>query len=175
MSRKKQRRPETGAQRGGTPRARPALDRKPSSSARRGRLYLLAVTAIVALAVFAIVLHGRRGGEERVAVVFPPWPAEAREVGSVAFEDFAGAEACAECHREQYDAWSSSTHGRAGGDPGEVPLLRAFDGGAIRFRDAVVTPRLDDGAYAFVVTQQGREERVFRVDGVIGGDRKSVV
>lgn len=136
-------------------------------------MYLLVAAGVVAIAVIAAVfVRSRRAGEDGVEVAFPPWPEQAVETGeatSVAFTDFAGAEACAECHRDQYDAWSSSTHGRAGGDPGEVTLLRAFDGEPIRFRDATVTPRMDDGAYAFVVAQLGREERVFRVDGVIGG------
>ncbi|MGH7504373.1 MAG: tetratricopeptide repeat protein, partial [Longimicrobiales bacterium] len=88
----------------------------------------------------------------------------------VAFADFVGAETCAECHAKQYEAWRGSTHGRAGGDPTSALLVRDFDGRAIEFRDATVTPRrLDDGGYAFVVAQDGRAPDTLRIDGVVGG------
>lgn len=87
---------------------------------------------------------------------------------TVAREDFAGAEACASCHAEQYQAWSGSTHGRAGGPPGPDVVIAPFDGRAIRFADATVTPRVRGGTYEFVVRQDGFEESVHRVDGVIG-------
>lgn len=126
-----------------------------------------AVVAVVLVLVAAACRD--RVDDDAAPVAFPPWPAEAGGATDVAFEDFAGAEMCAECHGEQYDAWSSSTHGRAGGKPGDVALLRPFNGEPIRFRDATVTPRVDDGGFAFVVAQQGREQQVLRVEGVVGG------
>ena len=52
----------------------------------------------------------------RDSAALPPPPALAQHSGPV-FADFLGAEACAECHQEKYQAWSASTHGRAGGLP----------------------------------------------------------
>jgi tetratricopeptide (TPR) repeat protein len=50
-------------------------------------------------------------------------------------------------------------------------VIAPFDGGGMTFADAVVVPRIRAGAYEFVVTQDGFEDRVYRVDGVIGGAR----
>jgi Flp pilus assembly protein TadD len=82
--------------------------------------------------------------------------------------DFAGSDRCASCHQAQYAAWRGSTHGTAGGSPGSVKVIAPFNGTPIRFRDAVVIPSAGR-AYAFTVRQDGRPERSFTVDGVIGG------
>lgn len=105
--------------------------------------------------------------------------------GVVRAEDFAGSDACRACHADQYAAWAGSTHGRAGGEPGPQIVLAPFDGAPIVFRDAVVVPETaavqatpgqesargaPSGArYRFVVRQEGRPERVYEVDGVVGG------
>ena len=100
---------------------------------------------------------------------FPP-PIEARPVSHVEPEDFAGAESCAECHEEEYAAWAGSTHGRAGGDPTPDILIAPFDGSAIRFADGEVVPRRNaQGGYEFLVRQDGFDDQVFSVDGVVGG------
>ncbi|MGH7501620.1 MAG: tetratricopeptide repeat protein [Longimicrobiales bacterium] len=101
----------------------------------------------------------------------PPFP-PAFEPGdeTVSFDDFAGADACAACHQSQYAQWRGSTHGRAGGDAARERLVQPFDGRAIRFGDATVTPVVDPrGQHAFVIRQDGRPERTLTVDGVIGG------
>ena len=110
---------------------------------------------------------GEGNGEGRFASLqFPPPPATA--AASVQLGDFAGAEACASCHAEQYDAWTGSTHGRAGGPPSAAVVIAPFDGREIRFADAVVVPRVRAGVYEFVVRQEGFDETVYRVDGVVG-------
>ena len=99
---------------------------------------------------------------------FPPLSTAG--ASAVAWEDFAGSDACAECHARQFSAWQSSTHGRAGGDPATPGLLvRAFDGRPIRFRDATVTPRVDRGRHVFAVEWEGRPEQILTIDGVVGG------
>jgi tetratricopeptide (TPR) repeat protein len=135
----------------------------------RARLALagLAATAVVTLYV---VWRGR-GPTERI--VLPP-PRAVPAAAEPAPEDFTGADACAACHRLQYDAWRRSTHGRAGGPPpplGPGTLIARFDGRPIRFRDGVVTPsRTSAGQYVFrVAPAGGRAVRVFAVDGVVGG------
>lgn len=88
----------------------------------------------------------------------------------VTLDDFVGAEACGECHAEQYAVWARSTHGRAGGAPKEVTILGKFDGSPLVFSDAEVIPRVDDrGNYRFEVTQEGSAVKVFSVDAVVGG------
>ena len=97
---------------------------------------------------------------------FPPQPSPPAFAGSL--DAFAGAEACNECHADQYRAWAASTHGRAGGVPTPGMLIAPFDGQAIRFRDAEVTPVSRAGGYAFIVRQEGLPEQVYDVVGVIG-------
>lgn len=87
----------------------------------------------------------------------------------VSSDDFVGAEACGECHREQYDAWSTSTHGEAGGEPSPATLIAPFDGTPVAFADAEVVPAVDsDGRYVFTVRRPGRPDDHYEVVGVIG-------
>ena len=101
------------------------------------------------------------------ALDFPDPPPIAER--SVEFGDFLGAEACAQCHQDEYDSWAESTHGRAGGEPGPDVIIAPFDGTPIEFADATVVPRIRGGVYEFVVRQGEFDEAVYRVDGVIGG------
>ena len=88
----------------------------------------------------------------------------------VAAEDFVGSAVCADCHADQYTAWASSTHGRAGGEPSPETIIAPFDGTPIVFRDGTVLPVVDSaGRYLFVVRQDGHLEQNIRVHGVIGG------
>ena len=122
------------------------------------------------LTVTALLLTGCRDHTADAPdglLAFPPPPAA--HVASTTLDDFAGSEACADCHQDQYDAWASSTHGRAGGPPGPDLLIAPFNGQPIRFANAVVIPRARDGGYEFVVRQDGHAEAVYTVDGVIGG------
>ncbi|MDX1645600.1 MAG: tetratricopeptide repeat protein [Longimicrobiales bacterium] len=99
-------------------------------------------------------------------LTFPPPPPPTPP--TVSAQDFAGADACAPCHADQYDAWVGSTHGQAGGAPGPDVVIAPFDGRPIRFADAEVLPRIAGGSYEFVVRQDGFPQQVFRVQGVIG-------
>src|SRR6185503_5487945 len=94
-----------------------------------------------------------------------------REVvaSTVSRDDFVGAERCAQCHAVEYAAWSTSTHGRAGGAPSSTTVLAPFGTGVIAFANARVTPRIRRGVYEFVIQRTGDTTRVFRVDGVLGG------
>lgn len=105
------------------------------------------------------------GGGERVAL---PLPTARLAAATTSHDDFVGAEACARCHAAEYDTWRRSTHGTAGASPSPATVIAPFDGSTIRFRDAVVIPTSSGGSYRFIVRQPGREERTFRVDGVIG-------
>lgn len=111
--------------------------------------------------------EGRSEGGVASLATFPPPSPMAR--GGTTLDDFVGAESCAGCHQEQYSAWASSTHGRAGGEPAPGVVLAPFDGRSIVFADAAVVPRVTAGSYEFVVRQDGFEEEVYTVSGVIGG------
>ncbi len=131
---------------------------------RRRGLWLGALLLLALLAAGVFFLQRMRGDGSVPA--FPEAPAQA---AAPPFEDFAGAQACAECHADEYRTWRASTHGRAGGDPAVVELLRPFDGKAIRFRDAEVTPRREAGRFVFVIERPGRVAELLTVDGVVGG------
>jgi tetratricopeptide (TPR) repeat protein len=91
------------------------------------------------------------------------------EPAEPAFDDFAGSDACAGCHQEQYDLWKNSTHGRAGGSPGAKTVISRFDGTPLRFKDTVVIPAIQNQKYLFTVEQNGFPRKVFQVAAVIGG------
>lgn len=132
----------------------------------RSRLTLLAgaVLVLVVAAVAGVLLL--RDDAASGSVAFPPPPTDPV---SPALADFAGAGACAECHEEQHAAWRTSTHGRAGGDPGDVDLLRPFDGRPIRFSDADVLPVRRGEGVAFIVRRHDGRTDTLAVDGVVGG------
>ena len=99
-----------------------------------------------------------------------PFPApKASATNAVAVAEFVGSEQCAQCHREQADAWRGSTHARAGGTPGRVTMVAPFNGTPLRFADAEVIPRSSGGRFTFTVRQTGADDRVINVDGVVGG------
>jgi len=99
-----------------------------------------------------------------------PFPAPTQiPTATVASSEFVGSERCTECHRAQADAWRGSTHARAGGAPGRADLIVPFDGTPLRFADAEVIPRSSGGTFTFTVRQAGADDRLFTVDGVVGG------
>ncbi len=109
---------------------------------------------------------GDRTDEPSASLDFPAPPPTA--TASVSRVDFVGSAACASCHTTQHDAWSASTHGRAGNRPGRDQIIAPFDGRAIPFADGTVTPRIRSGSYEFVVRQTGFRDTTFVVSGVIG-------
>jgi hypothetical protein len=100
---------------------------------------------------------------------FPPFP-KGQEKPPVQLEDFAGSLACAGCHATEYQLWKNSTHGQAGGLPGEVKIIARFDGQPLRFKDAVVTPLItSQGEYRFVIEAQGQPVMEIPVKATVGG------
>ena len=123
-----------------------------------------ALTLVVVLGMFLLGRHWPS------AIDALPAPHDQARAAKVSRADFVGAARCASCHTAEFAAWTRSTHGRAGGEPGAVALLAPFDGRPIRFRDALVTPRIVvGGRYEFVVAQEGRAPQTIVVDGVVGG------
>lgn len=133
---------------------------------KRQALWIGGVVVLVGIVVLARSMTRRSGALRSL----PPPPAASAQPGGPAFADFIGAEACAECHPAQYDAWKSSTHARAGGLPTPGGVIAPFDGRPLRFRDAVVTPSVTaSGTFRFTVAQAGRPVRTFDVHAVVGG------
>jgi len=90
--------------------------------------------------------------------------------GTPRFDDFVGAEACSTCHAKEYAQWTNSTHGQAGGLPGEVRVIARFDEQPLRFRDATVIPaRTPAGDYVFHIDEPGEPRTTVKVDAVVGG------
>jgi Flp pilus assembly protein TadD len=140
-----------------------ARRQQPLSRSWRQRV-LFGAMLIVAAAVIGL---GFRPIAARIAGEFPS-PRELEPSTRASLADFVGADRCANCHVGQFSAWRQSTHGRAGGAP-SATAIPAFAGAAIRFANAQVTPRVRAGVYEFVVRQPEEPEKIFRVDGVVGG------
>lgn len=134
------------------------------SRARRVRSIPLLGAAAVLVATLVLWLVVGRGVESSQA------KGNAAVLAGPAFEDFAGAESCEECHEDQYKAWLESTHAKAGGTPDTESVIAPFDGRPMKFADAVVTPSVDAaGRYQFDVREDGKEPLTVTVAGVIGG------
>jgi len=146
--------------------SRRAPQAPPARAPRRRRLVVLTLGFVAVGLGLGIWALARRS---RPTEAFPP-PHRTTPTSSISLEDFVGADRRCGCHRDQYDAWRTSTHGRAGGSPRDVQLIVAFDGRPIRFRDAVVIPHVtSDGRHEFVVTRGSTPPEHFPVVGVIGG------
>lgn len=138
---------------------------------RRTRARLGRVTSVIIVSAAAITIIWRMFRYSLPGVLGAttiPSPRETPPVSGIAQADFVGAERCASCHASEFAKWKASVHGRAGGPPSPDVVIAAFNGSPIRFRDAVVTPRIRNGTYEFVVARDDDSTEVVRVDGVIG-------
>ncbi len=126
--------------------------------AARGRL---AAPILIAMGTLVVVA----GGGPELA----PLPLE-QEALRPPPPGFVGSSVCADCHADRYTEWAASTHGRAGGTPGQVEVIAPFDGTPIVFADATVIPSIGSGGeYQFAVQREDMEDVVLTVHGVIGG------
>ncbi|MFQ5640676.1 MAG: tetratricopeptide repeat protein [bacterium] len=107
-------------------------------------------------------------GSEHPRKAFPPPKAVSRE-SEPTFADFVGSEACAECHKSEYQVWKNSTHGRAGGPATNKTVIGKFDSQPLIFKDAKVVPFTNKkGEFGFAVEQEGFAKKFFRADFVVG-------
>lgn len=149
-----------------------AQEQSPSTGAPRTRVPVWSIVTLVVLAIAVLLVWRRREPSPSAGAVSPaplPAPRVLFAADTISSRDFVGSDACASCHRAAFDAWSGSTHAKAGGDPRNVRVLAPFDGTPIRFRDGVVVPEVRAGRWRFVVRQEAQPERVYEVAGVIGG------
>jgi tetratricopeptide (TPR) repeat protein len=140
---------------------------------KRRRAWIVAgIIALVAIAAIVLMVSRRSavGGAAQIASAFQSAPHNTADTDNVAFADFAGSESCAQCHADEYAKWQQSTHGHAGGIPGHVKIIAPFDGKAMHFTDAVVTPNTNArGEYTFTIAQTNRPVQTYRVEAVVGG------
>jgi len=108
-------------------RQRPAPTQPTPAGAEKARFVRVALV-LVSLAVVCGTLFYvfRKPPGEKV----PPPLARSEPVRPRVpdFNDFLGSEACASCHRQQYDLWNRGTHGKAGGQPSPTTVIARFDG-----------------------------------------------
>ncbi|NUO79040.1 ammonia-forming cytochrome c nitrite reductase subunit c552 [candidate division KSB1 bacterium] len=138
-------------------------------------LAIIAAALVMAVALLfgrrQLGWNGVRGTAEDNAIL-PRLPAAQTQLSEskIAFTDFAGAEACEPCHAEQYEVWKKSTHGNAGGEPGQAKVIAKFNGVPLHFKDAVVVPtRNHNGEYVFIIKPNGQPEQEIKVAAIIGG------
>jgi tetratricopeptide (TPR) repeat protein len=147
-------------------KARSPVQGAPDTQRRRSAI--LASLLLIALVAFAIMRRRDRTAAPG-AVEALPAPAAALPADTIAMTDFVGAQRCAECHAREFAAWRPSTHAAAGGRPGDVRVIAAFNGTPIRFQDATVVPSANGGRFQFIVRQSGRPDVRLPVDAVVGG------
>ena len=140
----------------------------PRRSGRSVTIGAVVVAILIAIAVILRLARQTPNGSFRGDRIELPPPVDSLPPFAPVASDFAGADRCASCHATQYAAWRGSTHGQAGGVPGTVKVIAPFNGTPIRFRDALVVPSAGRG-YTFTVRQEGRPDRTFTVDAVVGG------
>ena len=80
---------------------------------RRGRAMAWGMIGLLVAAGVLSFSLARRGVGVPGLVPFPS-PAPVVAQAGPEFEDFVGSSTCGECHATKYEAWRSSTHGRAG-------------------------------------------------------------
>ena len=148
----------------------PAHELQTTKANRAIKPALIAAAIILALAAIYFFFYPPK---KENATSSPAWRAfpslvDGKKAEPV-FEDFVGAEACAECHRAQYELWKNSTHGKAGGSPSAKTVISPFNGAALQFKDATVTAETREQKYRFIIKQKDFAERSFEVKAVIGG------
>ncbi len=140
---------------------------------QRGMRWPVLVLGLLSLMIIVGIMFIRRTSEKKAptAKILKPFPsAPAVESAKVKFADFAGSEACKDCHADIYNVWKQSTHGQAGGLPGEVKMIARFDGRPLYFKDATVYPRRKGkNTYEFLIKRPGKADELIPVTAIVGG------
>jgi tetratricopeptide (TPR) repeat protein len=129
-------------------------------------------TALLALFFAVLFVFWRHGNNDPYTPTIPSFSGTSTNAATAhtSTNGFMGSESCATCHQKEYDVWKDSTHAKAGGKPGEVPLIARFDGTPLKFKDGTVIPTTNtSGNLLFIVKQNGLPSTEVQVDAVIGG------
>ncbi len=87
---------------------------------------------------------------------------------NIAFQDYAGPEACRTCHQDKYDAWRGHSHSRMNAWAGSDTVRGDFSGQAkIRYQGGEAAFVTRDGAFQMRL-QRGNLKRVYQVVRTIG-------
>lgn len=129
-----------------------------------------------ALALVVLAFAALLAACKKAAPVLPDEPVSVPPVPDVvppalAAADYLGADACAECHRAEYDAWRRSPHGRAMAVASPDTVLGGFDGGSLESPGGKIAFTREGDDYFVDVTAAGwREKR--KVDLVLASGRQ---
>ena len=151
------------------PSQRRSNKKKQSRSLKKHIIYGLTVLLICAgLTIYFVYFHNVEISKPELYSLQPTEQMDSRK--KISFEDFTGSESCKECHTEQYDKWKSSTHAKAGGAPGNVKIIARFDSKPLKFKDAIVFPKVTrEGKYVFDVIKEDKTEFRIGISAVVGG------
>jgi len=150
---------------------------------RQGRLaFFIGIALIVTLLIVSLytipafrrtlnkIISSFENGEPQTELASFPPPKQVVKKSEIEFADFVGSEACRDCHLEQYEQWKTSTHGRAGGEPGNTKIIAKFNRQPLVFKDATVIPLINAaGEYVFRVEYENKAAEEFKVAAVVGG------
>lgn len=149
----------------------------PKPKEKRNPILPVAGIAVVLIAVVILLYFGsasfrgmfHKSDSQREAYLYMP-PRTDQTGQEIRYSDFVGSDSCMLCHIEQYTLWRNSTHGLAGGEPGNIRIVARFDNQPLRFKDATFIPTVtENGEYIFRVRETGRPEQIVKVDAVVGG------
>lgn len=119
-----------------------------------------------------------RSDAEGSARSFSVWWGDTPRVGTVASqqspqvdsnihpEDYAGADACRECHRKNYDSWSKHSHRWMNAAAKAVNVKGDFSGESISFQGGIATFYRDGGRFFMRLVRE--DERIYGVTQTIG-------
>jgi len=100
----------------------------------------------------------------------PPNPAHAGEVQSnILRADYAGSEACADCHAREYAAWLDSPMHRMTRDLQKTQISAPFSGSSFDFKGDSLRLERIDGQRFMRLHGASKRDTLFRVTKVIGG------
>jgi hypothetical protein len=117
----------------------------------------------------------RRPTEKKAEVDLPPPARPPIELpdhfpAALPLGDLVGAAACRDCHREAYDAWARSPHGRSMSHAAPDTVLGKFEG-TVALPDGTVTLS-HDAAGHYMDLKSGRSEERRKVDLVLASGRQ---
>lgn len=90
-------------------------------------------------------------------------PASAQEVPA-----YVGSQVCADCHRDEAEAWARSDHALAWTRPGPDTVVADFDGTSFHGSGMDVRFRIDGDTYRASVTESDGSTRDYEVHSVVG-------
>ncbi len=108
------------------------------------------------------------GGKPSTPAPVPALPGPRVVTSNVLRADYAGSEACADCHADIYKAWAASPMRNMTRDAATATVRAPFDGATLQVGSSTATMRMDGGQRVMdVVTPQGKD--TYRITKVVGG------